>query len=104
MGLFKSKKHVFWEALFLTIVVFMFGLLLGISLENRRVDKINEAYAKSEISLMDILAMERILEIDKGACEDGAGFQTANIGALPWAVRVPFLSRKLERRFPSRRA
>lgn len=65
-----NKKNVFWEALFLTIVVFLFGLLLGVAIEGRRVDNINDYYAQSEIALMDVLAMERLLEVETGTCSD----------------------------------
>ena len=51
----KNQKRVFWEALLVTFVVFIFGILLGISYESIRVSDINDYYAKSEISLMDIL-------------------------------------------------
>lgn len=60
----KSRKHVFWEALFLTIVIFIFGLLLGIAFESSQLDDINEYYMGSEISLMDILAMNDMSNLD----------------------------------------
>ncbi|MEN7982640.1 MAG: hypothetical protein ABFQ65_04285 [Nanoarchaeota archaeon] len=65
----KSRKHVFWEALFLTVVVFFFGMLIGVSFENSQQQRINEYYMKSEISLVDILAMNSISEIKNIDCE-----------------------------------
>lgn len=65
----KSRKHVFWEALFLTVVVFFFGMLLGVAFENSQLQSVNEYYAKSEISLIDILAMNSITDIRSIDCE-----------------------------------
>lgn len=65
----KSRKHVFWEALFLAVLVFSFGILIGVSFENNQLQKINEYYAMSEISLIDILAMNSISDIRSIDCE-----------------------------------
>lgn len=66
--MFKNKKRVFWEALLLTLVVFVFGLLIGISFENSKLDEVNSYYLKSEISLMDILAVNNLVE-SSDSCE-----------------------------------
>ncbi len=58
----KSKKHVFWEAFLVTIVVFFLGLLIGFALESSRVDEIENYYSESEISLMDMLAFNNLLD------------------------------------------
>ncbi|MCW8965584.1 MAG: hypothetical protein OQK82_02705, partial [Candidatus Pacearchaeota archaeon] len=58
----KSKKHVFWEALFLTVLVFFFGILIGVYYENYQLRQVNEYYMNSEISLIDILAMNNIAD------------------------------------------
>lgn len=55
-----NPKNAFWEALLLAIVVFVFGIFLGIGFESSRTNKINEYYAKSEIFLMDFLALNNI--------------------------------------------
>lgn len=65
----KSRKHVFWEALFLTVVVFFFGMLIGVAFENSQLQKINEYYMQSEISLIDILAMNSISDVKNIDCE-----------------------------------
>ena len=65
----KSRKHVFWEALFLTIVVFFFGILIGVAYENNQLQKINDYYSQSEISLVDILAMNSITDVKNIDCE-----------------------------------
>lgn len=63
-----NTKRVFWEALFLTCVVFLFGLLLGVAYEGSRLEKVNEYYSKSEISLMDILAFGSVVEMQEADC------------------------------------
>tara|TARA_Y100000310_G_scaffold259244_1_gene267880 strand:+ start:2051 stop:2707 length:657 start_codon:yes stop_codon:yes gene_type:complete len=64
----KSRKHVFWEAFFLTVVVFIFGLFLGVAYESNRIDEVNEYYAASEISLMDIFALNNMIELEGYDC------------------------------------
>jgi uncharacterized membrane protein len=58
----KSKKHVFWEALIITIVIFLAGLLLGILIETSNSNKISNLYLLSEISLGDAMATSRLSE------------------------------------------
>ena len=65
----KSHKNVFWEALLLTVVVFFFGLLIGIMFETNRTEKINEYYAKSEISLVDIQTMQELINMRDLDCD-----------------------------------
>lgn len=65
-----NKKNVFWEALLLTGVVFIFGLLLGVAFESSRLDTINEFYAQSEISLMDVLALNDFIDLSDSSCQE----------------------------------
>ncbi len=64
-----NPKNAIWEAFLLTGVVFVIGLLLGISYENGKIDQINEYYADSEISLTDIMAMNKIIDTKNLSCE-----------------------------------
>lgn len=64
----KSRKHVFWEALFVTLIIFITGLLLGIWIESLRISTINEYFAESEISLMDTIALNNLIEMEKINC------------------------------------
>lgn len=64
----KSQKHVFWEALLVTILVFSIGIFLGMMLEGNRLNKINEYYAQSEISLMDMLVFQEIVKSNDTSC------------------------------------
>lgn len=63
-----NQKNVFWEALLLAGVIFVFGLLIGIAYENSKADEINEYYINSEISLMDIVAMNNLVELGNSDC------------------------------------
>lgn len=65
-----NKKRVFWEALFLTIVVFLFGLLIGISFESGKINDIKSYYSYSEISMMDIFASNNLFEMGEIDCAD----------------------------------
>ncbi len=58
----KSKKHVFWEALIITIVIFLAGLFFGMLIETGNSAKISNLYLKSEISLTDAMATSRLTE------------------------------------------
>jgi hypothetical protein len=65
----KSKKHVFWEALLVTIVVFLAGLFLGMLIEAANSAKISNLYLQSEISLTDASATARLIEDTELDCE-----------------------------------
>jgi len=58
----KSKKHVFWEALIITIVIFLAGTFLGMLIETNNSNKISSLYLQSEISLTDAVANLRLTE------------------------------------------
>lgn len=66
----KSPKNVFWEALLITGVIFFFGILLGMAFENSRLDKINDYYTMSEISMMDVLALNDIMQLENISCDN----------------------------------
>lgn len=63
-----NKKRVFWEALFLTVVVFLFGLLIGIAYEYSKSSDMNEYYVQSEISLMDVFALNSLINSNSEDC------------------------------------
>lgn len=64
-----DPKNVFWEALIVTIVVFLFGLLIGYAIEESRFNSIDEYYANSEISLMDIFALNSYMIDENSSCD-----------------------------------
>jgi len=55
------KYPVFLQALALTIVVFLIGMYAGIALEENRLGEINEYYINSEVSLLDVLALDNMV-------------------------------------------
>lgn len=64
-----NPKNVFWEAFLLAAIVFALGLLLGSAFEANRLEDINEFYSRSEISLMDVLALNSLVELEGSTCE-----------------------------------
>lgn len=63
------KYPVFLQALALTIVVFLVGLYVGITMEQGRLVEINEYYTQSEISLMDVIALNDLIGSVDVSCE-----------------------------------
>ncbi|MBU2503528.1 MAG: DsbA family protein [Nanoarchaeota archaeon] len=72
-----DPKNAFWEALLLTVIVFVIGLLIGVAVENSRADKLNTSYENSEISLMDVLTLESISSMDGLSCDNLIGSNLA---------------------------
>ena len=68
MVILKSRKHVFWEALLITVVVFVLGFLLGIAYEAGSAQKINRFYTESEIDLNDIFVMNNLIDFEGFDC------------------------------------
>lgn len=58
----KSKKNVLWEALIVTIVIFLAGLFLGMLLETSNSVEISNLFTQSEISLTDATVASRLTE------------------------------------------
>jgi len=67
--MFQSQKHVFWEALLVTILIFGIGVFIGVVLENWRAGKIEYSYQQSEIRLMDIKAQGEIYSLGNFDCK-----------------------------------
>ena len=65
----KSRKHVFWEALIVTILIFLAGIFFGMLIETGNSNKINNLYLRSEISLTDAMAGLRLIENSELNCE-----------------------------------
>lgn len=64
----RKNKNIFLEALLLTLLVFLIGILLGVLFEEKRVGTIEEYYIQSEVSLMDIFAYDNFVELDISEC------------------------------------
>ena len=65
-----NRKRVFWEALFLTVVVFFLGMLIGVSFEENKLNEINNYYIISETSIMDAFALSSLSDFSSGNCEN----------------------------------
>ncbi|MBS3070925.1 hypothetical protein J4407_01330 [Candidatus Pacearchaeota archaeon] len=65
-----SKKHVFWQALFLTILFFALGFVMGIYLEQLRVNNVNYLFYQSETSLYDSFALGKLPENPSISCDE----------------------------------
>jgi len=69
----KSKKNVFWEALLVTILIFVLGIFLGIGFEKRNINIIESYYAQSEISMMDMFVLQNLIETGEYDCDELVG-------------------------------
>ena len=79
MKILQNKKRVFWEALLLTIIIFIFGMLIGANFERENLDNIEQFYAKSEVLFMDMFALnERINSEDSCEVLIDSNIQLAN--------------------------
>ncbi len=67
--MFKSQKHVFWQALLVTLLIFGIGIVLGIILENWRTGQVNFLFQKSEIDLLDVKLQSEIYAEGNFNCE-----------------------------------
>lgn len=66
--LLTSKKHVFWQAFFLTVLFFLLGLVLGVYIEQLRADATNVNFYNSEVSLYDSFALGQVLQTSNVSC------------------------------------
>ncbi|MEK6872619.1 MAG: hypothetical protein AABW90_01240 [Nanoarchaeota archaeon] len=64
-----SQKHVFWQALLVTILIFGIGVFIGVILENWRTNKISNLYEKSELDLLDVKLQTEIYSIGNFNCD-----------------------------------
>ncbi|MGK0209163.1 MAG: hypothetical protein ACI83O_000430 [Patescibacteria group bacterium] len=65
----ESKKHVFWEALIVVMVIFVLGFVIGISYESSNLSKVNDFYLSSEIAMSDGLALITLMQSDEYDCD-----------------------------------
>lgn len=64
-----NQKHVFWEALLISIFIFGVGLIVGIALENSRSAESLELYLSSESNLLDVQIFSRLIEESNDSCD-----------------------------------
>ena len=87
----ESKKHVFWQAFFLTMLFFALGMVLGVYLEQTRTDNANIVFYQSETSLYDSFALGKLLENPSVLCED------LEMASVDFANQIYEEARELER-------
>ena len=68
--MFESQKNAFWVALILSVFVFAGGILLGFMLENWRTSEVQNFYAQSELSLLDVKIQNELFSFSSVNCED----------------------------------
>jgi len=67
--IFKSQKHVFWQALILALIIFGSGIFVGFILEGIRVAEVSKLYTDSEIYLLDIKIQSELYKTGDVGCE-----------------------------------
>ena len=66
--IFKNDKHVFWQALLIALLIFTFGLLIGILVETWRQSTIEDLYVQAELQFMDLRIQNELFDISEISC------------------------------------
>ena len=66
----ENKKHVFWQAFFITILFFFLGVVFGVYLEQLKSDDANILFYQSETSLYDSFALSKLLDNSLVSCNE----------------------------------
>jgi hypothetical protein len=69
VNILKNKKRVFLEALFLTLVIFILGVLIGILFESNKLNQLNDYYIKTESSISDAFMLNLINNLNTQNCD-----------------------------------
>jgi len=64
----KKNYFVFVQALIITIVIFLVGFYIGLSVEGTRANEINSYYTNSEISLIDVISLNKLVNSGDISC------------------------------------
>lgn len=86
----QNKKHVFWQAFFLTVLFLSLGMVFGVYIEQLRADDSNALFYQSETSLYDSFALGKLLENPSISCNE---IRSANVD---FANRIYDEAKKLE--------
>lgn len=62
------SKHVFWQALVVSLIIFWAGIMIGVLFENSRADKLTQVYFDSETNIFDIMLQQNMLESSQTSC------------------------------------
>lgn len=63
-----KNKRTFLEAFIFTIVVFVFGILIGMSVENKNINDVNEAYLNSQVTMFDMYLASSFID-ENSTCD-----------------------------------
>ena len=66
----RDKRHVFWQALLVTALIFSLGIVFGIYIEQIRADESNILFINSESSLFDTIALISYLDNENISCKE----------------------------------
>jgi len=66
----ENKKHIFWQALIITITIFIFGMVIGIYFEQIRTDNVNTLFYNSESELFDTISFLSITDLFNVSCDE----------------------------------
>ena len=86
-----NNKNAFWEAFILALIIFIFGLVLGIYFEQIRSNNFDYLLYQSETSLFDTIAFSNSLDFNKLSCDE---IYTIN---LEFADKIYLEARELEK-------
>ena len=65
-----NPKHAFWQALIVTIAIFIIGIFIGILIEGKRADDAQEKFIQSELFLMDSFTLSELFKLsDNGSLD-----------------------------------
>jgi len=67
-----NQKSTFWQAFLVAGIIFWIGLLLGISFESWRADKMAQSYSEAEILLLDSIAQTNFVSSNDTDCSIAA--------------------------------
>ncbi len=65
----KRNYFVFVQALLVTVVIFIIGFYIGLSVEGSHLNQVNDYYTRSEVSLVDILALNSLTGSETISCK-----------------------------------
>lgn len=65
----KGNKHVFWQALILTVAIFGMGIMLGFYLEDSREGKVQSDLISSEIKILDEQLRNKVISDFSVSCD-----------------------------------
>jgi hypothetical protein len=63
-----DRRHAFWKAFLVAVLIFSLGLVLGVYLEQLRSDESNLSFYNSEVSLYDSYALSSLIDSRSISC------------------------------------